>query len=93
MNDLKIFLNDRLESLKGNYIEFSNHIVQVHGAYYDEGSIRIIMELMDAGSLRGILNMAKKMNSTAPIISEPYLANIAYQVDSFVYQKFNQFVC
>lgn len=80
VNDLNIFLQDRLEHLKGNLTEFSNHLVQVFGAYYDEGSIRIVMELMDAGSLRGLLNMAKELNPAAPYIEEPYLANIAYQV-------------
>ena len=80
VNDLNIFLQDRLEHLKGNLTEFSNHLVQVFGAYYDEGSIRIVMELMDAGSLRGLLNMAKELTPAAPYIEEPYLANIAYQV-------------
>jgi len=56
--------------------------VQVYGAYYDEGSIKIILELMDAGSLRSLLNMAKKMQKAAPYVEEPYLANIAYQVEN-----------
>lgn len=60
VNDLKLFLQDRLEKLKGNQPEIPNYLVQVFGAYYDEGSIKIIMELMDAGSLRTLLNMAKK---------------------------------
>jgi serine/threonine protein kinase len=77
---LNIFLQDRIEHIKGTLSEFSNHLVQVFGAFYDEGSIKIIMELMDAGSLRGLLNMAKKLNSSGPVIEEPYLANIAYQV-------------
>lgn len=38
------------------------------------------MELMDAGSLRNMFNMAKKVKPTAPYIEEPYLANITYQV-------------
>ena len=54
--------------------------MQVYGAYYDEGSIKIIMELMDAGSLRGIFNMSKKVKQSAPYVEEAYLANITYQV-------------
>lgn len=38
------------------------------------------MELMDAGSLRQIFNMAKKVKSFAPYIDEPFLADITYQV-------------
>jgi len=80
MNDLKMFLQDRLETVKGNETELSNYLVQVYGAYYDEGSIKIIMELMDAGSLRDVLNMAIKNKQGPPYVDEPYLANIAYQV-------------
>jgi len=35
---------------------------------------------MDAGSLRDIINMAKRASKSAPYVEEPYLANIAYQV-------------
>jgi serine/threonine protein kinase len=80
MNDLKIFLQDRLEHVKGNSAELSNYLVQVYGAYYDEGSIKIIMELMDAGSLKDVLEMCKKVKQQPPYMEEPYLANIAYQV-------------
>ncbi len=80
MNDLKIFLQDRLEMIKGGDPEISNFLVQVYGAYYNDGAIKIIMELMDAGSLRDIMNMTKKCRSEAPYIEEYYLANIAYQV-------------
>lgn len=80
MNDLKMFLQDRLDTVKGKEAELSNYLVQVYGAYYDEGSIKIIMELMDAGSLRDVLNMCLKTKKGPPYIEEPYLANIAYQV-------------
>jgi mitogen-activated protein kinase kinase 3 len=80
MNDLKIFLQDRLDSVKGGDPEISSYLVQVYGAYYDEGTIKIIMELMDAGSLRDIMKMSKKFKSEAPYVEEVYLANMAYQV-------------
>ena len=60
--------------------EMARHLVQLYGAYYDEGTIKLILELMDVGSLRDILNMVKKTKSGPPYIEEPYLANIAYQV-------------
>lgn len=93
VNDLQIFLHDRLEQVKGNNIEQSSNLVQVYGAYYDEGSIKILLELMDAGSLRDIVNMAKRASNTAPYVQEPYLANIAYQILSgldFIHTKKKQ---
>jgi len=93
VNDLQIFLHDRLEQVKGNNIELSNNLVQVYGAYYDEGSIKILLELMDAGSLRDILNISKRLKNTAPYVEEPYLANIAYQILSglhFIHTKKKQ---
>jgi len=69
-----------LQQVQGNDIELSTNLVQVYGAYYDEGSIKILLELMDAGSLRDILNMSKRLKKSAPYVDEPYLSNIAYQV-------------
>jgi len=93
VNDLQIFLHDRLQQVQGNDIELSTNLVQVYGAYYDEGSIKILLELMDAGSLRDILNMSKRLKQSAPYIEEPYLANIAYQILSgldFIHTKKKQ---
>ena len=52
--------------------------MQVYGAYFEEGNIKILMELMDAGSLKDLLEMAKKIRNEPPYIPEPYLANITY---------------
>lgn len=93
VNDLRVFLHDRLEQVKGNNIELSSNLVQVYGAYYDEGSIKILLELMDGGSLRDILNMSKRSKMMAPYVEEPYLANIAYQMLSgldFIHTKKKQ---
>lgn len=48
LNDLKIFLSEEYEC--ENLIEF-------YGAFYEEGLIKIILELMDLGSLRDLLNV------------------------------------
>jgi len=32
----------------------------MYGAFYCEGSVNVLLELMDLGSLRNILNIAKK---------------------------------
>lgn len=33
-----------------------NFIVTLYGAYYDQGKVKIILELMDAGSLENIIS-------------------------------------
>lgn len=81
MNDLKIYLSDVFsQGQKSPDEEMMRYLVQLYGAYYDEGSVKIILELMDVGSLRDILNMVKQLKPGPPYIEEPYLANIAYQV-------------
>ena len=81
MNDLKVYLSDIFSKGKTNMDEeMMRYLVQLYGAYFDEGSVKIILELMDVGSLRDILNMVKQIKSGPPYIEEPYLANIAYQV-------------
>lgn len=82
MNDLKVYLSDIYSKGKTSLDEeMLRYLVHLYGAYYDEGSLRIILELMDVGSLRDILNMVIKLKSGPPYIEEPYLANIAYQVE------------
>ena len=49
------------------------------GAFYIEGSVKMVLEFMDGGSLGDILRHVKsvKNNTNKPIISEPILANIS----------------
>lgn len=85
MNDLKVYLSDIYSKGKTSLDEeMLRYLVHLYGAYYDEGSLKIILELMDVGSLRDILNMVLKLKSGPPYIEEPYLANIAYQVENSI---------
>ena len=79
MNDLKIFLSDKIDQAIGRY-EPCDNLVQYYGAYYDEGCIKIVMELMDIGSLRDILEMIKTTQNKPPYLNEIILSNITYQV-------------
>lgn len=81
MNDLKVYLSDIFSKGTTNVDEeMMRYLVQLYGAYFDEGSIKIILELMDVGSLRDILDMTRELKTGPPYIEEPFLANIAYQV-------------
>jgi len=79
MNDLKIFLSDKIDQAIGKYEPCVN-LVEYYGAFYDDGCIKIVMELMDIGSLRDIMDMIKTMKTSPPYIEEPILANFSYQI-------------
>jgi serine/threonine protein kinase len=79
LNDLKIFLSEKIDLAIGKY-EPCDNVVQYYGAFYEEGSIKIIMELMDIGSLRDVLDMVRQKKTKPPYIDEPYLASITYQI-------------
>lgn len=75
-------VND-LKSLKKNKWPF---LVKFYGAYYEEGDVKIALELMDLGSLGSILKLAKEENTkngisnAFPVIPEGVIANIAVQI-------------
>lgn len=48
-------------------------LVKFYGAYFEEGSIRVVLELMDAGSLADLLKKC-------PVMPEPVIARMAHQV-------------
>mmetsp|Transcript_1563 Transcript_1563/g.3336 ORF Transcript_1563/g.3336 Transcript_1563/m.3336 type:complete len:342 (-) Transcript_1563:838-1863(-) len=48
-------------------------LVKFYGAYYEEGLIRVALELMDCGSLADIIEKS-------PVLPEPILARIAQQI-------------
>jgi serine/threonine protein kinase len=52
-------------------------LVNLYGAYFDEGSVKVVLELMDAGSLGDILRIYRAAAINGPIISEPILAKIS----------------
>jgi len=55
-------------------------LVKLYGAFYDEGSVKVILELMDCGSLCDLIKKAKKFKTEEPIIEEPILARLAQQI-------------
>ncbi|KRX09484.1 Protein kinase-like domain [Pseudocohnilembus persalinus] len=65
----------------------SEYIVQCFGAYYEpeEARIKIILEYMDVGSLRDLMNILSDIHQRPlykhlPFIEEGVLCNIAYQM-------------
>ncbi|CAD8109335.1 unnamed protein product [Paramecium sonneborni] len=79
MNDIKILLQNKMnaENNSGYYCQF---LVNLYGAYFDEGSVKVVLELMDAGSLGDILRIYRAAQINGPIISEPILAKISQQI-------------
>lgn len=67
MNDLKA-------------LEQSNcpFLVKSYGAFFDEGQVKLVLELMDHGSLDDILKLLE--GRTAPLIPEPVLSKITQQI-------------
>lgn len=55
MKDIKILLSNIIKAEKSGYS--CQFLVNLYGAYYEEGSVKVILELMDAGSLEGILKV------------------------------------
>lgn len=79
MNDIKLLLQNKIKGEKENFN--CNFIVQLYGAFYEEGSVKVILELMDVGSLEDVIKHYRKRGVVKqPIISEEILARIAQQV-------------
>ncbi|EGR33581.1 protein kinase domain protein [Ichthyophthirius multifiliis] len=70
LNDFKILLTQYTHP----------NLIQCYGAYYDQGTIKIILELMDFGSIRNLIDILKQINNQDPLMNESILANIVYQV-------------
>ena len=51
----------------------------LYGAYFDQGTVKIILELMDSGSLEHVIALYKTAR-VKPEISEGILAKIALQM-------------
>lgn len=79
MNDIKLLLQNKIKAEQENFN--CNFIVQLYGAYYEEGSVKVILELMDIGSLEDIIKYyRKKPINKLPVIEEEILARISQQV-------------
>lgn len=79
MNDIKSLINNKTKSDQ-EQLEYCPFLVKLYGAYYDEGNVKVVLELMDAGSLNDILKRIKKERPEQPYIEEPVLAKITQQI-------------
>lgn len=58
LNDLRICLANHYKS---------DNLIDFYGAFYHEGMIKIILELMDLGSLRDLINILKEQKHLYPL--------------------------
>lgn len=77
MNDLRILLKNSIQDENSGYE--CSFIVKLYGAYFDQGSVKVILELMDVGSLENILGFYKAAK-LKPKINEDVLAKMALQI-------------
>jgi serine/threonine protein kinase len=77
MNDIVILLKNSITNENRGY--FCNFIVRMYGAYFDQGVVKVILELMDVGSLENIIDLYK-MARVKPKINEVVLSKIALQI-------------
>ncbi|CAD8184750.1 unnamed protein product [Paramecium octaurelia] len=69
-------LNDLSTLLNGCECE---QLIKFYGAYYEEGTIRLVLEYMDQGSLRSIIQQIYKHN-LSELINEQIIATITYNI-------------
>lgn len=51
--------------------------MNLYGAFYDQGVVKVILELMDVGSLGDVLKILKAGQIKEPLIDEVILSKIA----------------
>ena len=86
MNDIKLLLQNKIKAEQENF--HCNFIVQLYGAFYEEGSVKVILELMDVGSLEDVIkHYRKKAIKKHPFIDEEILARISQQVNNHDYKE------
>lgn len=72
LNDLKVHLDEGFSS---------ENLIQFYGAYYEDGTIKIVLEYMDMGSLRHVMKNLKNIKKTEPpCVDEVTLAKITQQI-------------
>lgn len=67
----KQLMND-IKALERSQCPF---LVSFYGAYFDEGHVKVALELMDGGSLRDLVKRLK-----VPVIPEPILSKVTQQI-------------
>ena len=65
MNDIRILLGNALDEERQGYK--CNFLVTLYGAYFDEGTVKIVLELMDSGSLQHVIALYRTVNETPDI--------------------------
>jgi serine/threonine protein kinase len=55
MNDIKILLKNKIDAEKDK--TSCKFFVNLYGAFYDDGIVKVILELMDVGSLADVLKI------------------------------------
>lgn len=88
MNDIKILLSNKIKQEKNN--TNCNFIVDLYGAFFDQGTVKVILELMDVGSLADLIKLIKhtkqipenpsEQHDFLPFFPEPIMAKICQQV-------------
>ena len=58
MNDIRFLLKNLIRDENSGFT--CNFIVKLYGAYFDQGSVKVILELMDAGSLDNIIGLYRQ---------------------------------
>ena len=59
LNDLRLFTYEKEKPEK-----FCPNLVQLYGAYFKDGAIKLVLELMDIGCLRDTINMLNRIYGT-----------------------------
>ena len=52
--------------LKANMILNSEYLLRCYGAFFEEGSVRLVLEYMDCGSMETIIKVLNVLNEEAP---------------------------
>ncbi|EGR27169.1 protein kinase domain protein [Ichthyophthirius multifiliis] len=81
-SDIKILLNNAEKNTQGCYF-----FVKMYGAFYDEGQVKIVLELMDVGSFKAVINILKiaQVQQNQILIPENILSRICQQVYCLIY--------
>lgn len=77
MNDIRVLLGNLVDEERHGYS--CAFLVTLYGAYFDQGKVKVILELMDAGSLEHVITLYRS-SGEEPDIDESLLAKIALQM-------------
>jgi len=70
-----------VNDLKALHASNCEYLVQLYGAYFDEGTVKVALECMDIGSLGDIMKLIKRSKGTLqPLITEPVMVEIVQQI-------------